>query len=141
MANGAERVKDMPKRKLRCGFTTGTAAAAAAKAALQTLLLPEPPQVVRIDFLSEGSVDIPVHRRKRLSAQSAQATVIKDAGDDPDITHKAEIGATVRISKADTPSEGAPLVIIRGGKGVGRITKPGLECRRGNRPSTPDRGR
>ena len=117
----------MPKRKLRCGFTTGTAAAAAAKAALQAILLPEPPQVVRIDFLSEGSVDIPVQRRKRLSAQTAQATVIKDAGDDPDITHKAEIGATVRISKADTPSEGDPNVIIRGGKGVGRITKPGLE--------------
>jgi cobalt-precorrin-5B (C1)-methyltransferase len=48
--------------------------------------------------------------------------VIKDAGDDPDITHRAEIGATVTLSPAREL-----VVIISGGKGVGRVTKPGLE--------------
>jgi cobalt-precorrin-5B (C1)-methyltransferase len=120
-------VKDMPPKKLRSGFTTGTAAAAATKAALQAILQSNPPPTVRIDFLSEGSVDIPVHRRERLSTNAARATVIKDAGDDPDVTHHAEIGATVSILQAALPSGEAPRILIRGGQGVGRITKPGLE--------------
>jgi cobalt-precorrin-5B (C1)-methyltransferase len=117
----------MSKKNLRCGFTTGTAAAAATKAALQCILRPHPPETVRIDFLTEGSIDIPVHRVERLSDTAARATVIKDAGDDPDVTHRAEIGATVVVREADRPLEEVPRVIIRGGKGVGRITKPGLE--------------
>lgn len=117
----------MPKKRLRSGFTTGTAAAAATKAALQALLHPEAPQTVRVDFLSEGSVVIPVRRLERLSAMAAMATVIKDAGDDPDVTHHAEIGARVTISQAEAPMGKAPEVLIRGGEGVGRVTKPGLE--------------
>jgi cobalt-precorrin-5B (C1)-methyltransferase len=117
----------MPKNKLRCGFTTGTAAAAAVKAALQAVLHPRPPGTVRIDFLSEGGVDIPVHRLECLSATMARATVIKDAGDDPDVTHCAEIGAVVAVKTAPLPPDGVLRIIIRGGKGVGRITKPGLE--------------
>jgi len=117
----------MPHKTLRCGFTTGTAAAAATKAALQSILRPNPPEIVHIDFLTEGGVDIPVHRLKRLSGNAARATVIKDAGDDPDVTHRAEIGAAVSVSAASIPIEEAPRIIIRGGQGVGRITKPGLE--------------
>lgn len=117
----------MPKKRLRSGFTTGTAAAAATKAALQALVQSVRPQTVRIDFLSEGSVVIPVHRLERLSEHAALATVIKDAGDDPDVTHHAEIGARVTITSMASPSEKAPIVIIRGGEGVGRVTKPGLE--------------
>lgn len=117
----------MANKRLRSGFTTGTAAAAAAKAALLALLREEIPQTVRIDFLSEGSVVIPVHRLDRLSRNVARATVIKDAGDDPDVTHRAEIGATVTVtSTAILPGSDA-VVLIRGGKGVGRVTKPGLE--------------
>lgn len=117
----------MPKKKLRSGFTTGTAAAAATKAALMAILKSQSPLSVRIEFLSEGSIDIPVHRLSRLSANTARATVIKDAGDDPDVTHLAEIGATVSVSEETRPSTEEPRVIIRGGIGVGRITKPGLE--------------
>jgi len=117
----------MPDKKLRCGFTTGTAAAAAAKAALQSIVHPNPPKIVHIDFLTAGGVDIPVHRLERLSDTAARATVIKDAGDDPDATHRAEIGATVTVSEAALAAEAAPRVIIRGGQGVGCITKPGLE--------------
>jgi cobalt-precorrin-5B (C1)-methyltransferase len=117
----------MSKKRLRSGFTTGTAAAAATKAALQALVQSEAPQTVRIDFLSEGSVLIPVHRLERLSEYAAMATVIKDAGDDPDVTHHAEIGARVTIVSKEAPSKNASVVLIRGGEGVGRVTKPGLE--------------
>lgn len=117
----------MANKRLRSGFTTGTAAAAAAKAALLALLREEIPQTVRIDFLSEGSVVIPVHCLDRLSRKTARATVIKDAGDDPDVTHRAEIGATVTVSSAAIPSGTYSVVKIRGGTGVGRVTKPGLE--------------
>jgi cobalt-precorrin-5B (C1)-methyltransferase len=55
--------------------------------------------------------------------REAVATVIKDAGDDPDITHRAVIGATVRLVE-DSTSEG---IVISGGKGVGTVTKRGLE--------------
>lgn len=117
----------MPKKRLRSGFTTGTAAAAATKAALQVLVQSEAPPTVRIDFLSEGSVVIPVHRLERLSEHAALATVIKDAGDDPDVTHRAEIGARVTIASTASPPENDLVVLIRGGQGVGRVTKPGLE--------------
>jgi cobalt-precorrin-5B (C1)-methyltransferase len=55
--------------------------------------------------------------------------VIKDAGDDPDVTHKAEIGARVTLLNSDQRSGTgkSPKIIISGGEGVGRVTKPGLE--------------
>ncbi len=62
----------------------------------------------------------------------AAASVIKDAGDDPDVTNNAEIAAEARILPLTHPSpskgdgEQLPLVIIKGGKGVGVVTKPGL---------------
>lgn len=117
----------MPRRRLRSGFTTGTAAAAATKAALLAILRAATPHSVRIDFLTEGSVVIPVLRVERLSATTALATVIKDAGDDPDVTHRAEIGARVTLAPLTGSPAEAPVVTIRGGKGVGRVTKPGLE--------------
>jgi cobalt-precorrin-5B (C1)-methyltransferase len=127
----------MPPKKLRSGFTTGTAAAAAVKAALQALLQPKPPHSVRIDFLSEGRADIPVYRVERLSDHVARASVIKDAGDDPDVTHKAEIGATVSLLPAARPPENGVWIVIRGGRGVGRVTKPGLEVAPGEPAINP----
>ncbi len=110
------------KKRLRTGFTTGAAAAAAAKAALMSLLSGCPPEQVEIRFLTGEKIMIPVHRLETMSTTSASAVVIKDAGDDPDITHKAEIGAKVSLAPAD-----APEICITGGKGVGTVTKPGLE--------------
>ena len=130
-------LKVMPRKRLRSGFTTGTAAAAAAKAALQAILQPRAPRSVRIDFLSQGSVTISVHRLERLSAHAALATVIKDAGDDPDVTHRAEIGARVTITPSFTGPEDASTVVIRGGTGVGRVTKPGLEMPPGEAAINP----
>lgn len=109
------------KDKLKTGFTTGAAAAAAAKGALYLLLKGEPPKSVRIDFIGGGHREIDLHSCHG-NGNKAVCTVIKDAGDDPDVTHKAEIGACVEI--ADSP---VSEILITGGKGVGNVTKPGLE--------------
>jgi len=100
-------------KKLRSGFTTGTAAAAAAKGALTAILGRRVPGQVEISFLSGGKVCIPVHTC-RLESESAVCTVIKDAGDDPDITHRAEIGVRVTLLH-EIPAEGENRVLIRGG--------------------------
>ncbi len=116
------------KRKhLRAGFTTGTAAAAATKGALLYVLERRPPSEVYIDFLTEGGVTIPIRRAERLSASRALCTVIKDAGDDPDVTHHAEIGAEVELVARDSTGMDPGAIHIEGGRGVGTITKPGLE--------------
>jgi cobalt-precorrin-5B (C1)-methyltransferase len=108
---------------LRTGFTTGAAAAAAAKAALRLLLDGSPPAHVTIGFLSGGTRRIPVFSC-HLEGPAAVCSVIKDAGDDPDVTHGAEIGARVTLRSR----QGAETrVRISGGGGVGRVTKPGLE--------------
>lgn len=125
------------RRPLRSGFTTGAAAAAAAAAALELSLTGRAPQAVWIPFLSEGGVEIPVHSARRLPDAQAEATVLKDAGDDPDVTHGAEIGARVRLAE---PWEGAPEacpVAIAGGEGVGRVTQPGLEVPPGEAAINP----
>jgi cobalt-precorrin-5B (C1)-methyltransferase len=118
------------KKKLKTGFTTGTAAAAAAKGALSMLLNKKALSRVKIDFLSEGSILIPLHTCVREHASAAVCTVIKDAGDDPDITHKAVIGARVTVDhNPETQKHGE--IRITGGIGVGIVTKPGLEVAKG----------
>jgi cobalt-precorrin-5B (C1)-methyltransferase len=113
-------------KKLRTGFTTGTAAAAAAKGALIYLLAQKPPENVTVMLLTEQPITIGIHSCDRESADSARCSVIKDAGDDPDVTHKAEIGAGVTL--VDAAAGRPPFdVCISGGKGVGRVTKPGLD--------------
>ena len=111
----------MTRKTLKSGFTTGTAAAAAVKGALCLLSENRVRDVVRIPFLSEGFVDIAVKRCEKISDTKALCTVLKDGGDDPDATHGAEIGAVVTLDKAT-----AAMFRIRGGKGVGRVTRPGL---------------
>ena len=119
-------------RKLRTGFTTGTAAAAATKGALQLILDGKKSFRVRIRLLTGDDIYIPIHRCRLETENHAICTVIKDAGDDPDVTHRAEIGARVSIhNRSDSKP---PEIVISGGEGVGRVTKPGLEVPPG-RPS------
>lgn len=111
------------KKQLKTGFTTGTAAAAAAKGALFLILTGEKTSNVQIELLTGNNIVIPIYTCVSKGEKKAKCTVIKDAGDDPDITHKAEIGATVTLlDKGNQRS-----VSITGGKGVGVVTKPGLE--------------
>ena len=114
-------------KKLRTGFTTGTSAAAATKGALKSILEGKPPIKVRIRLLTGDDIFISIHRCERISDREVSCTVIKDAGDDPDVTHKAEIGAIVKLEKNDSAEPEQERIHITGGKGVGRVTKPGLE--------------
>jgi len=113
---------------LREGFTTGSAAAAAARAAMIFALTGQAPALVDIPLPPPHSAD-----RNRLRIAIAQvaddgmgvrAAVVKDAGDDPDATHGARIEAHVILDPAF--SGVGPHVLIGGGAGVGRVTLPGL---------------
>ena len=108
-----------PKAPLRRGWTTGACAAGAARAAFEALVgggFPDPvpvalPKGLRPEFA------LATHER---GAAFARAGIVKDAGDDPDVTHGALIVATVRRAP---PGAG---VIFRAGEGVGTVTRPGL---------------
>ncbi len=116
------------KKQLRCGFTTGTCAALAAQAAARILLLGEKPDQAALRTPKGLVVDVPVHDCGR-DGESAWAAIQKDAGDDADITDGALIYAYVRQLPEvadEAPAEG-PGVVILGGTGVGRVTKPGLD--------------
>ncbi len=102
----------------REGFSTGSCASAAAKAATLALVTGKPPETVEID--------LPIGKRATFKVEQchlesgwARASIIKDAGDDPDCTHGAEIFAEVSLREE-------PGIQIEGGEGVARITKPGL---------------
>src|ERR687884_824678 len=107
--------------KLRTGWTTGSCAAAAAKAAAKALLTGEPQQEVDIKLPRKGE-----QRRVRFAVERcevgtswAEAVVVKDAGDDPDVTHGAHL--TARVSWREEPG-----IELDRGEGVGIVTKPGL---------------
>jgi cobalt-precorrin-5B (C1)-methyltransferase len=110
-----------PRKELRQGFSTGTAAAAAAQGALYELLELPCPESVAVPLPGGGSLTVSLHYHRRLD-DWGEAAVIKDAGDDPDVTNGAEIGARVRFLKGAGQEE----VVFQGGAGVGRVTKPGL---------------
>lgn len=109
---------EKPKGKLRTGYTTGACAAAATKAALLTLIQGEPQREVEID-LPIGEKAVFTLAECTLNDGSATCGVIKDAGDDPDVTHRALIKAT--LSWTDEPG-----IRLEAGEGVGVVTKPGL---------------
>jgi len=121
--DGIKEEKDLPegkKRSLRTGYTTGTCAAAATKAALSTLVNGEKLARVNVSLPKDKNIIIDIAWIKYENENSVTAAVIKDAGDDPDVTNGAEICVTVSFL------ETANKFIIDGGIGVGRVTKPGL---------------
>lgn len=106
-------------RALRRGWTTGACATAAAKAAFTALLtgrFPDP-VVIRLPKGEEPAFALALEER---GPGFARAGIVKDAGDDPDVTHGALILATVR------PAPAGGGVTFRAGGGVGTVTKPGL---------------
>ena len=109
---------------VRKGFTTGSCAAAAAKAAAWMLLTGREKNTIRIltpkgIWFDADLVDI------RRSDKAVSCAVIKDGGDDPDVTTGAHIFANVSMF-SEGPGSGA-AILIDGGEGVGRVTKPGLD--------------
>lgn len=106
-------------KRLRLGYTTGSCAAAAAKAAAWMLLTGRRKQTITLDTPKGIRLELPV---KEITMDSAKVScaIEKDGGDDPDITKGTLIFATVTRS-------GAPGVTIDGGEGIGRVTKRGLD--------------
>jgi cobalt-precorrin-5B (C1)-methyltransferase len=128
MAVSETSTKGGKRKKLRCGFSTGTAAAAAAKAALRHLLSGKGADTVAVRLPSGVYLGVSVHL-SRVEKGIAVASVIKDGGDDPDITNGAEIRAKVyfmRRSGNGPTSEGGAGIFLSAGKGVGLVTKAGL---------------
>jgi cobalt-precorrin-5B (C1)-methyltransferase len=110
------------KRTLRTGFTTGSAAAAGAKAAALILGGCKIPAEVEIPLPNSERMRIPIQECGREEG-GISCTVIKDGGDDPDATHLARITAAVRLGSED---QGEGEIRILGGDGVGLVTRPGL---------------
>ncbi|WP_017559595.1 cobalt-precorrin-5B (C(1))-methyltransferase [Nocardiopsis baichengensis] len=124
------RTAKVRQKALRTGWTTGACASAAAKAAAQALATGEPVEVVEIGLPSGRRVTFATERCALLSADRAEAVVVKDAGDDPDVTHGAHITATVTRA----PGSGLRL---DGGIGVGVVTRPGLGLEPGEAAINP----
>jgi cobalt-precorrin-5B (C1)-methyltransferase len=118
------REPDLPRtararpRALRTGWTTGTCASAAAKAAVTALRDQAPQHAVEVALPSGRRVRFPVESCAYRPSQ-ATAVVVKDAGDDPDVTHGAHLTANARW-------RAEPGIALDGGEGVGVVTRPGL---------------
>jgi len=108
-----------PREKLRTGFTTGTAATAAAKASLLAIINQKKIESVEVSLPKEKKIMINLVRCD-FDPTSAKCSVVKDGGDDPDVTHGAEIIVDLQLT------DNANQIEIDGGDGVGRVTKPGL---------------
>ena len=111
-------------KKLRMGYTTGSCAAAAAKAAAWMLLTGKPLETIRLLTPKGIPLELEVLERD-ISPDMARCAIRKDSGDDPDVTDKTLIFAEVRRTVE-------PGVLIDGGPGVGRVTKRGLDQPVGN---------
>ena len=106
-------------KRLRMGYTTGSCAAAAAKAAAWMLLSGRRKETIRL--MTPKGVELTLAVRDiRLSPDCVSCAIQKDSGDDPDVTRNTLIYAEVCRSTV-------PGIIIDGGQGVGRVTKPGLD--------------
>lgn len=116
-------------KNLRCGYTTGSCATAAAKAAATMLLIGERVESVRIDT-PKGIVLSLEPLEVEQTADYVSCAIRKDSGDDPDDTNGVLVFAKVeRVAE--------PGVHIEGGVGVGRVTKPGLACAQGGPAINP----
>ncbi len=107
------------RQRLRTGYTTGACAAAAAKAACLALLTGKFPDTVRITLPGGERPAFPLALAE-MEEGAARAGVVKDAGDDPDVTHGALVISEVRFLPPDSG------VVFRAGEGVGTVTLPGL---------------
>jgi cobalt-precorrin-5B (C1)-methyltransferase len=134
----------MARKPLRTGFTTGACAAAAALGAAR--MLKEQRRIEAVELLLPAGVAATFRLEgQAFDAEKASCFVVKDAGDDPDVTHGVEVHAEVKLnppSPRPSPTrgegekeipphlmgggEGGLTVVIEGGTGIGKVTKPGL---------------
>ena len=134
----AESEQDLPQEvkekklrgQLRTGYTTGTSASAASKSALIALLTRKIVESVQVT-LPKGKIVTLKIAWTEMNEQSVTSAVIKDGGDDPDVTHGAEICSTVEYAHNNGNIQ------IIGGTGVGKVTKPGLGLQLGHAAINP----
>jgi cobalt-precorrin-5B (C1)-methyltransferase len=139
LENLAEKEQKLPleieekrrKGALRTGYTTGTTATAATKGALYALISGKPADYVTVSLPKGRTASLKIAWTRREFDGRVTCAAIKDGGDDPDATHGAEICSTV--SFGEKPNE----INIDGGKGVGRVTKPGLGLEIGSAAINP----
>ncbi|GHC78476.1 cobalt-precorrin-5B (C(1))-methyltransferase [Limoniibacter endophyticus] len=113
-----EEFSDQSGRTLRRGWTTGACAAAAAKAACAALLSGNFPDPVAITLPGGQTPAFALAGWER-GEDFATASIVKDAGDDPDVTHGALIRVTIRRHRGN-------ILVFRAGEGVGMVTRAGL---------------
>ncbi|MDR2530302.1 MAG: cobalt-precorrin-5B (C(1))-methyltransferase CbiD [Oscillospiraceae bacterium] len=111
--------RNVKGKLLKCGYTTGSCAAAASAASADALLSGEFSASITIDTPKGVTLTLTVED-PRLEPATASCAIRKDGGDDPDVTHGSLIYSTVTLVKE-------PGITIDGGAGVGRVTKPGLD--------------
>lgn len=128
------------QKKLRLGITTGTCSAAAAQAAAMQLLLGVESHAVTLRTPKGMTVSVPVYLLES-DSRKASYKVVKDSGDDPDVTNGTDVCVTVAYAKQRVreqtdgsqdrscafTSESFPYLTLDGGIGIGRVMKEGLE--------------
>jgi len=115
-----ERFITKEGKKLRCGYTTGSCAAAAAKSAALMLFSHQPLDSIHLITPLGSELDLKLHDIV-INDRFVSCGVVKDSGDDPDVTNGIIIYA--RVEKTELPY----TISIDGGEGIGRVTKPGLD--------------
>ena len=117
-------------KKLRTGYTTGSCATASSKAGILSIINQK--KIEKIDILLPKGSDLEIKINScEFTNDSAKCSVIKDGGDDPDVTHGAEIFVDVQLTN------NIGEIDIDGGEGVGRVTKPGLGLEIGSAAINP----
>ena len=110
---------EKPEGKNRTGFTTGTSATAASIACILSIINQKKIETVDVLLPKKSKIKINIDSCK-FEKNNARCSVIKDGGDDPDVTHGAEIIVDLELTSKTNSIE------IDGGDGVGRVTKPGI---------------
>jgi len=118
------------KKKLRTGFTTGSCATASSKAGVLAIINQKEIEKIDIILPKRTRLDIEINSCE-FTENTAKCSVIKDGGDDPDVTHGAEIFVEILLTNKIGEIE------IDGGEGVGRVTKPGLGLEIGSAAINP----
>lgn len=132
-----ERYVYKNQKKMRCGYTTGTCACAAAKAAAYMLLSGREVKEIKVITPMGVSLTLPVIDID-IKEDKVICAIKKDSGDDPDVTNGIKIYAQVTYVKEDIMRTiNTDRVIVDGGIGVGRVTKKGLKCAVGEAAINP----
>lgn len=121
-------MNDLEKARLKSGITTGASAAAAARAAALLLFRGEKRKSIVVFNPEDLPIEVPIASLRK-KGDKAEAVVVKDGGDDPDVTS----GLEVMVEAAVSPGG----ISIRGGKGVGVVTRKGLSVKVGEPAINP----